>query len=362
MFNPVTDRLGYVEKVVIEGRAILGQIPLRLFGRVVPVTEGVSQEIFRGGQRIGSIRPPGITSGNAEDMISAPIKVRKGDVIYRVSLVPQPYNFVGTIQTKDGYQRIYDMHIELVVSNSVLFIFWYCQGNDPANSVISQFKEDFQIYASKFDHDKLDSLRPVYNNFNNWSSNHYGMKVTNPQHGFRKDEKRVKALEIQQNAELRKREIEAEAEIKALEEKFRMARERRQKEFDREEKKNQSDFARAQRLQHHLNEARIKLLNKTVDDLVSINSARIRDALDYGGSIKMILEASLKPLNVFSAPSREDGDIVDAPPLQGDIPGEAEEKDNGPDTIIDPPLSLDTETMSNSDQTSTSHPLPPTTE
>src|SRR2546430_15649919 len=110
MFNPVTDRLKLVDEVVVSGRPILGRILLSLFDQDILVKEGVSQEVFRGEEYLGAVRPASFYKEKASSLNTLPHKkVRRGDIVYLVKLVPQPYNFTGTVQTQDKYQRIYEM-------------------------------------------------------------------------------------------------------------------------------------------------------------------------------------------------------------------------------------------------------------
>src|SRR2546423_7244003 len=133
MFNPVTDRLKLVEEVVVSGRPVLGRIPLSLFDQVIFVIEDVSQEVFRGKNYLGSVRPASFYAEKALSLDTMPlIKARRGDMIYRVTLAPQPYGFTGTVQTQDKYQRMYEMQIVLEVKDPTRIIEWYHQSKDPA--------------------------------------------------------------------------------------------------------------------------------------------------------------------------------------------------------------------------------------
>ncbi|HCP74194.1 MAG TPA: hypothetical protein DIU08_06085 [Ktedonobacter sp.] len=115
-----------------------------MFERLLPVIKEVSQEVFRDGKHFKSIYPLKDQVGGAISKSSGSVKIRKGDIIYRISLAPQPYNFVGTIQTRDKYQRIYEMSIELIVSNAKLFAILCFHDKDPVASVVREFKGAFQ--------------------------------------------------------------------------------------------------------------------------------------------------------------------------------------------------------------------------
>ncbi|HEX6482175.1 MAG TPA: hypothetical protein VF043_25305 [Ktedonobacteraceae bacterium] len=341
MTNPLTDRLGFIEEVQFEGPHVFGKIPLPMFEQLLPALKGVSQEVFRDGKHFKSINLLKDQVNGAISKSSRSAKIRKGDIIYRISLAPQPYNFVGTIQTRDKYQKIYDMSFELIVSNPRNFAILCFHDKDPVASVVREFKGALESYLSKFEHDKLNDTTL---NFENWIgvlSQRYGMIVMRPTWILRADYSREKASEIRQQAALRKLEIETEADIKALEERIRMDRERLQKLFEREEKSRQSEFNHFEKLKYHQNEASIKLLSKTVDELVTINRDRIRDAVDGNGSVKDVVEDTLKLLGVFSRAASKNANVIDGSLLNKDVPFETEEDDleretAGFETKIDP--------------------------
>lgn len=326
MINPVTDRLGFIKVVPFEGSYLFGKIPLPGAEQLLPEIRGVSQEVFRDRKHYKSLYSlKDQVGGDVSSDIAESVKVRKGDIIYQVFLAPQPYNFVGTIQTRDKYQRFYDMSIELIVSNPKLFAILCFNGKDPIASLIREFKGAFQSYTSRFEHDKLND---VTLNFENWISalsQRYGVRVIRPRWTFRADYSRAKEIEVRQQATLKKVEIETEADVKTLEDKLRMDRERRQKQFERDEKSKQSEFNRLEKMKYHQNEAYIKLLSRTVDELVTINRERIRDAIDGNGSVKDVLEDTLKLLEVFSSAASENANIVDGMLLTEDMPTETEE-------------------------------------
>ncbi len=339
MFNPVTDRIKLVEEIVISGRSMLGKMPLPLFDQVLPAINGFNQEVFRNGAYLGSVHPTNFPVEKANSLgVIHPIKVRRGDIIYRITLAPQPYHFPGTVQSKDKYQRIYDMSIVLMVNNTTRVIEWYHQSKDPAGWVINRFKENFEQWASSIEHDKLSSAKPSWDNITQLLSNQCGIRITQPRWSFRADLIRGREWEIRQHAELRKVEIEKEHEIKSLEEQLRREREIAQKDFDRDEKSKQNEFVRAEKLKNRRNEAYMQLLSETVKELMTMNRERIREALDYNRSVKGVLQDSLRLLNVFSGSVPENEEVIDSMPSYDDISLEDKEGVNAPDTAIDLPI------------------------
>ena len=345
MFNPVTDRLKFVEKIVIGGRPVLGRMPLPLFDQVVPVINGFSQEVFRRGGYLGSVRPTNspVEKAGSLDVIH-PIKVRRGDIIYRITLAPQPYHFLGTVQSKDKYQRIYDMSIVLMVNNATRLIEWYHQSKDPAGWVIRCFKENFERWATGIEHDKLNSARPSWDNIAQLLSNRCGIRITQPKWSFGADPIRERDWEIRRHADLRKVEIENEHEIKKLEEQLQRERERAQKEFEQEEKSRHNEFIRGEKLKNRQNEAYMQLLSETAKELMTMNRERIREALDYNRPVKPVLQDSFRLLSVFSGPVPENEEVIDSMLLNRDMPLEGEDDMNAPDAVIDLPILSNNET------------------
>ncbi len=350
MFNPVTDRLKLVEKVVVSGRSLLGRIPLSLFDQDILVIEDVSQEIFRGKDYLGSVRPASFYAEKASGLNAMPsIKARRGDIIYCITLAPQPYDFTGTVQTQDSYQRIYEMQIVLVVNNPTRVIEWYHQSKDPAGWLKDHLKRNFELWAAGIGHDKLDSTRPSLDNTTQLLSNQCGIRITRYSWNFRIDPARSKELEIHKNTELRKIEmrsaydlrmieIENEHTMKAAEERRQREREREQKDFEREEKLKQNNFLREEKRRNQQNAAYSQLLSETVKDLVEMNRGQMRDAFDYNGSVKAVLQNSLRLLNVFDGPVPEEGKVIDTTSSDGTMPFEGEEDktglDNPPDSLL----------------------------
>jgi hypothetical protein len=311
MYNSQTDSLGLIECVVVEeGGRLFGKVPVPPFDRSLQPLPGKHQEVFRGGVPIGSVFPPGAPTTNGCRV--EPVKVRSGDRIYRVSVSPKTYPIVGTILTKDRYQRIYEMSIEWQISNPLQIVYMYQRGEDPTGKAIAHFKASFQRYASCFDHNKLDAVQFPFNQWAKSLRDQYGVIAFCSQPVFRFDNKKTQEDKVHQDAKLRKFVIEAESDVKILEEESKRDQERQQRQFERDEKSKQNDFLREEKLKAQLNEARIKLLVQSVNDLVLINRERLKDAVDCNGSFKAVLEDSLKLLNAFNQPPQEEGVVVDA--------------------------------------------------
>lgn len=352
MENPVTDRLMLVETTCFEGLPLLGNITIPWFEQRIPARKGINREVFRGKNYIGSVNSPSIRLGDQRERESAPVKARKGDLIYNVLLTPQLYNFTGFIGTKDGFQRTYEVRLQLQVNNSKRCVECYREGRDPAAMAIGHFKSKFEQYFSRFVYDEIDHIKVSTEKLNKQLDDMCGIIVVHMNWKFYLDLQREKALQIRRNAELRKIEIETEAEVKELEERQKMDRERRQKQFELEEKGKKNDFDRMEKLKQNLNEARIQWLSNTVQELVTINKEQIRDAIDSNVSVRTVLEDHLKLLSVFSGSNPKDGGIVDSNLLNEDILVDGKEEKFGPDTTINLTLSPENKMTDDTNQSS----------
>ena len=290
----------------VSGYLLFGRIPLPLFNEVILPIEGVNQEVFHNRTYSYSIRYQ-----NARGTGKNSQKVRKGDYIYYISLAPRPYHINGKITTKDGNTRTYDMSFELVITDSTYAIQKYHNKEYPVNWVITQFTGAFEYCISKMENGSYDKVQGWLNRKAIEFSKDCGIKVEHPNWFFHTLYDTLGKDEIQLNVEQRKRELLADNEIKQLEEQIRMERERAKDDFAREKREKHNEFARRENMRKHINEAQASLLSNTVDDLILINKDRIRDALDYNGSVQTILEESLKLLAIFNGSSKTEGKVVE---------------------------------------------------
>src|SRR6266568_3634588 len=286
MSNPITNRLRLVEAFPVEGIPLFGNLKIRWFDRVVFPIEGMCQEIYRGKTYIDSVHP------SSSSQTGKSIKACKGDLIYRVSLTPQPDDLTGIVKTKDGYRRMYNVHIQLRVNNPHKCVECYRNGEDPASLAIVQFKTSFENFFSRYTHDSIGNVNPGFDALNKQMSNVYGIIFESPSWSFYADQQREKELEIQQGIELRKREILAEVEIKLFE--LRVG-------------------------------TKLKLLSMTLSDLAAVNSERIRDAFDTNASVRTVLEDSLKLLAVFTPSNNNVEEAIDSNLLNEEVMNNLEE-------------------------------------
>lgn len=307
MYYPETEKFGIIKEEEVRGHPLFGIIPFSLFDQVIMPTEGVNQEVFRNGTYIASIR-----YHNARGIKNNFQRVCRGDFIYYVSLAPRQYHFDGKITTKNGDARNYDMSVELVVIDSTRVIEKHHKQENSANWVLNQFKEAFESYVSKMENSPSDKILVWLNRKAVELSQDCGIKAINPEWFFHTLYDSIGRDEIELRVEQRKRELLADNEINELEERLRMNQERVKDDFAREKREKQNEFARREKIRQHINVAQTNLLSNTVDDLTQINKDRIRDALDYNGSVQTILEESLKLLAIFNITPKEEGEVVDA--------------------------------------------------
>lgn len=340
MYNQVTDRFGFVRTEIVQA--------LPLLGRIISSKDGYSLEVFRSGEHLVSVRHRTIAPASATRRRSVQkpqrMKVDDGDVVYWVSVVPQPIPIVGSLTTLDNFVRTYDITLDLVVSDPKLFAKGYRQGKDPVNLAIESFKTAFLKYAAKTEHDKLKVFKQPDDVWNNSLSADTGMKIAQiSQSTFRDDPVRLQMAAMQQDAEKDQLAIRIKAENQRLEDQFQRIRdsekgfhERReqglQRKFEREEEERQGlherreqelqrkfereeeekqllyqnriqekqeAFKREELTRQHIFELHYQLRNAAAQELKEILRERIRDTYDRGRPIDDVAIESLKLLNAF---------------------------------------------------------------
>jgi len=276
MYNQVTDRYNFVEVEVIKALPVLG--------RMISSVENYSLQLFRSKEYVRSLRPHNLRSGPASKTrpksVQKPQQMRvcNGDVIYKIDMRPHSIPIVGSFKTKDNYVRIYDLTLDLVVSDSVLFAKGYSLGKDPVHLAIESFKTAFLVYAAKTEHDKLNVKRPPDIAWNNGLSKDTGMMIHQiSQWSLREDQKRLETAEIEQDAVKNTLLVRMKAETKKLEE-----------QFDRERNALQ-----------HMYQLHSQLSNTAAQELKAILQERIRDSFESGKPISEVAEETLKLLNAL---------------------------------------------------------------
>src|SRR5258708_1424352 len=335
MYNQVTDRYRLVQMEIVNAPPV--------FGRTISSVDNYSLEVFRGDMHLGSVGP---RSSQPASTKRKPVrmKVNDGDIIYRVNILPHSVPIVGSFTALDNFVRIYDVTLDLVVSDPVLFVQGYRLGKDPVKLAIEVFTSAFQKYAAKTEHDKLKILRTPDDTWNNSLSADTGMKVAQiSQSTFRDDPVRLQMAAMQQGAGKDQLAISIKAENQRLEDNFQRIRDsnrrfherreletqrkfereeeerqhlyerrerERQSEFEREEeerqfkyevgkRERQRDFEREEDARQHMFDLHYQLRVAAAQELKEILRERIRDTFDRGKPIDDVAEESLKLLNAF---------------------------------------------------------------
>jgi hypothetical protein len=360
MYNQITDRYRIVQTEIVKA--------LPIIGRGISAVPNYSLEVFRADIPVLSVPPRSASPASKSGQKPIKIKVRNGDVIYRISSIPHSVPIVGSFTTIDNYVRIYDMTLDLVVSDPVLFAQGYRLGKDPLNLAIEIFKSGFLYHATKTEHDKVRILRVPDPKFNDDLAKDTGMKIAQiSQSSLRADPMRVQPAALRQDADKKKLEMDIKAEIQGHEDELSRIRDagrrlydhreqarqndfereekarqltfellelERKKEFERKEKTRQLTFERAQEklqnehqfnlrhlereaeVQEHMHQLHFRLRETAAVELTEIFKERIRDTFERGKSFDGVAEDSLKLLHAFNK-SLLNGSTVNSTPPSG---------------------------------------------
>lgn len=304
MYNQMTDRFGLIQTEIVKATP--------LFGRTISAMNGYSLEVFHGQIPIGSVRTRGSVSASNTGRESEKMRVNNGDIIYKVNIVRVPIPIVGSFMTQDKYVRIYDITVDLVVSNPVLFVQGYQLGKDPIKLAIEKIKSSLQDYASRTEHDRLFRFNRPRDVWNNDLHKDIGMMVMQISwHDLREDPKRDEAASIQREAENKKKSITTQDEIQKLEDTFERERDTLKREHERGEKRRQNEFEREEEMLRHVHDLHYRLRETAAQELTDILRERIRYTFERDGSINEVAEDSLKLLNAFHE-SLHKGSVIDS--------------------------------------------------
>jgi hypothetical protein len=293
MYNQVTDRFKLVQMELVKA------VPA--FGRTITAVEKYSLEVFRGEFHCGSVRIQRTGFVNNTGQEYNKMKVYSGDIIFWISLVPQPVSISGHLTTKDEYIRVYDVTFDLVVSNPVLFVQGYRLGKDPVHFAIEKIKLSLQGYASRTQHDKLVRIEKLNDGWNNRLNDDTGMRVLQISHwSLRDDPKRKEIDTVVKEAERNKVSVTKKAEIQKLEERL-----------ERERDSDQRAFEREQETIEHMHKLHLELRETAARELTDILRERIRYTFERGTPIDEVAEDSMRLLNAFHE-SLQRGSVVDS--------------------------------------------------
>ncbi len=304
MYNQLTDRFELIRTEIVKA------IPL--FGRTISAVNGYSLEVFHGQIHIGSVRDRGSVPANNTGRESQKLRVNNGDVIYKVNIVHVPVPIVGSLMTQDKYVRIYDITVDLVVSNPILFVQEYQLGKDPIKLTIEKIKSSLQDYASQTEHNKLVRFNRPRDVWNNDLHVDIGIMVMQIRwQDLREDPKRDEAAAIRREAEKKKKSITTQDEIQKLEDTFERERGALKREYERDEQLKQNEFKREEETRQHIHRLHLQLRETAAQELTDILRERIRYTFERGTEIDEVAEDSMKLLNAFHE-SLQRGSLVDS--------------------------------------------------
>jgi hypothetical protein len=168
------------------------------------------------------------------------IKARKNDVIIRVYLEPRIYILTGTLSTKDKYKRVYEIPLQLTVSDPGQLAETYFQRRDPAKQAIDTFKATFESYATWIDYTRLQGLSIPFAQWNTrWQETGIRLEQS-AKTMFREDpqytDPYAERARLQEQIRKQLEALEMEQSVQAVQDKIRREREQVQKEFERQEK------------------------------------------------------------------------------------------------------------------------------
>lgn len=298
------DDLGLIERIAVQKTLFFGW---PLFEQVLPPLPGTCQEIFRGGMHAASV--PSFETEGTGCSVREPVRVRKGDEIYRVALYAARFPVVGTLLTRDHYQCRYRVDVVWRVSNPLQCVSLYHRDENPEREAMRFIKRTCEGRARGIDRNQFGAAQFPFEECARSLSDRYGLTAVCSPPAFYFDKTRED--EISQAARLRRVAIEEEGGVKRVEDGIKRAQEQRQSQFVRDEKQKQQEFVREEKLKYRINEARITLLDQSVEELVNINKERLRDAADCNASFKSILEDSLRLLQAFHQTPLKETEIVD---------------------------------------------------
>ena len=304
MYNQVTDQYRLVQIEIVKA--------LPVFGRRITAMNGYSLEIFRGQVHLGSVRTHVSEPVSNTGRESVKMRVNNGDVIYKINTMALPVPVIGSLMTKDKYVRIYDITVDLVVSNPILFVDGYRLGRDPVKLAIEKIKTSLQDYGSQTEYDKLVRFKQPQDVWNNKLLMDTGIRVSQINWwALREDPQRDDAATIQREAENKKKSITTQGEIQKLEDKLERERDALKREYERREQRKQNEFEHEEEMLQHMHDLHYRLRETAAQELTDILRERIRETFEGGRSISEVAKDSLKLLDAFHE-SLHRGSVVDA--------------------------------------------------
>lgn len=323
-----------------------------LIGRIITAQPGFSLELFRDDKHTASIRPPGIVLRTDVPPALTQARGYKGDILFRVNLMPQPHTISGTLVTKENYYRAYEITIEVEVKDPVLVVEGYRRQYDFAQGVITNFKSRFQQHTAQMEYDKISNENLPLKRWNDDFSTDLGIRISriyglilrhDPKylewstikHQASIEQAKIKAQidTIEQQANIEEAKLRAQARVKRLEDEIARERETITKEHQRLEKLKLKNFDRGEDTNEQMHRLYKMLREKAADEIAEIQKELIRDAIESRKPVATVGIDARKLLNAYNR-ALQRGEFVDALPSIAYDNGAFDDMDEEPDSGI----------------------------
>lgn len=276
MGNDMTNRFGVVQKSTVDA--------FPLVGRTIYAHDGVSYEVFRKDLYLGSVRLPDNESRTNEVQ---QMKVQRGDMLYCVPLTPITIELSGTFTTKDRYSRLYDMQAQLLVSDSVRFIFAYRRELDPLGRARQQIKERYEFCMTDREHDEAG--RAVsFDRLNKLLHIDFGLELITYKSTLRSDQKYIQLHEIALNEKVTESQLRATMKEQEL-----------RTELTQQQKVMENAFKRDEEEKEHIHKLKKSFRETAAKELKIILAERIREVYDRQGSVRAASQEYIDLQGVF---------------------------------------------------------------
>ena len=262
MSNELTNQLTIARQEIV-GPSFLSFL---LGGTEKKPVAGWSQVVFHRDRPVEEIPP--INAGSSLIVHTTTVRVREGDVIVYVYTGSRTYHLTGTVSTKDGYNRLYEIELSLCVNNALPLAKAYCQEKDPVWEAINRVQSLFQDYASYYSHDELLSSDAPFEEWNTKWLGKLGIAIRPRSKAmFREDPHYSELARIRQAN-------------KELKEKY--EQEKAQKEYECEKNTIERDFARREEVKNQVHKICSDLLQAVADEMKETLRERVREGFEKG--------------------------------------------------------------------------------
>lgn len=276
MDNMLTDQLLLARKIYAQG--------ILFFQHPLQPLDDCYQVVFQGDRYQGIVGP-----NTPHEQL---VKVRKDDVIIRVYFESRIHSLTGTLSTKDRYKRIYEIPLEVTVSNLAYFATNYFQKKDPAKQAIDTFKARFEQYVTGVEYTRVQSLVIPFAQWNTaWETTGIQLKQSGKTM-FRADpqysDPDVEAAKLQEQIRKQQATLELEKTIQILQDKIEQERKEIQKDFERREKTKEQIYTICYNLRQ-----------VAAEEITAVLKERIHEGFENGHTSSKISDEYFALLGLF---------------------------------------------------------------